>query len=591
MPQTTAKTQKKERRLRGLGVSPGLGRARAWLVFEGIIVPKPRKITEEDFPAEWRRFRRAVAKTAEQIRELKHRIDSAGRGVEVGIFDAHLLMLQDEVMIGEVKKAMREEFLSPGNAFYQVYRRYASALSSAKDDYLSERAADFHDLAQRLLRNLARSAPVAKNRNKAPHTIVAHDLLPSDTAKFDAKRVRALVTAVGSPTSHTAIIARSLGIPAVVGLGSAVTELENGDDILVDGYRGLVIVNPKASTLRAYDRLESSRSKVRDSLLALRDEPATTRDNRRIILSANIEFLREIPTLLEQGAEGIGLYRTEFLYLRSDRLPTEKEQTESYSQALKKVKGEGVIFRTCDIGGDKLPSTGRREPEPNPFLGWRGIRFSLEEREIFKTQIRAILRASVHGTARIMFPMVSSRAEVREARGVVAECMGELAREGLPFDREIEIGAMIEIPAAALTADLIAPEVDFFSIGTNDLTQYAIAVDRINDKVAGLLDPMHPGVLRLIQMTVEAARKAGIWTGVCGEAAGDLLYLPLLIGLGIDELSVGPRQVLSVKRAIRALDAAECQALVARMLSGMGTSEVREECEKVARKLYGDLLD
>lgn len=591
MPQTTAKTQKKERRLRGLGVSPGLGRAPAWLVFEGIILPKPRKITEKDFPAEWRRFRRAVAKTAEQISELKHRIDSAGRGVEVGIFDAHLLMLQDEVMIDEVKKAMREELISPGNAFYQVYRRYASALSSAKDDYLSERAADFHDLAQRLLRNLARSAPAAKSINKAPHAIVAHDLLPSDTAKFDAKRVRALVTAVGSPTSHTAIIARSLGIPAVVGLGSAVTELENGDDILVDGYRGLVIVNPKASTLRAYDRLESRRSKVRDSLLALRDEPATTRDNRRIILSANIEFLREIPTLLEQGAEGIGLYRTEFLYLRGDRLPTEKEQTASYSQALKKVKGEGVIFRTCDIGGDKLPSTGRREPEPNPFLGWRGIRFSLEERGIFKTQIRAILRASVHGTARIMFPMVSSRAEVCEARGVVAECMMELSREGLPFDRDIEIGAMIEIPAAALTADLIAPEVDFFSIGTNDLTQYAIAVDRINDKVAGLLDPMHPGVLRLIQMTVESARKAGIWTGVCGEAAGDLFVLPLLIGLGIDELSVGPRQVLSVKRAIRALDASDCQALVTRVLSAMDASEVRKECVKVARKLYGDLLD
>jgi phosphoenolpyruvate-protein phosphotransferase (PTS system enzyme I) len=377
-------------------------------------------------------------------------------------------------------------------------------------------------------------------------------------------------------------------VVAVEGISEA---LESGADLLIDGHLGLVIVNPTPETERAHQRLEARRSSISAGLSPLRGEPAVTTDGYTIALAANVEFDRELPLIREQGAEGIGLYRTEFLYLRDENLPTEDEQTEVYLRAVAASAPHPVIFRTFDIGGDKLPAHRHREAEPNPFLGWRGIRVSLAEPEIFRTQVRAILRASAAGKVRIMFPMVATVAEIRASRAMVRACMAELAGEGVAFDPEVEIGAMIEVPGAALAADLLAREVDFFSIGSNDLVQYTLAVDRVNERVAELYQPMNPAVLRLMDHTVRAGQQAGIWVGVCGEVAGDPLFTPLLVGLGIDELSVGPRQVLRIKSAVRALDAKRCRELLARALATESAAANLAGCRELAQACYPELLE
>lgn len=586
--------ERTERRWRGIGVSPGVARAEAHLVVGGVILPVARMVAVSDLDSEWRRFLAAVEATKAQVEVLKKKLDAAGEGREAGIFDVHILILEDSVLLNEVERTLREQRLAVDAAFYQVMMRYQEAFDGIEDEYLRERAVDMEDVAQRVLRNL-RGLGSEKDRAASlpdhPHVLVARDLSPSDTAAMDRELVRGFVTELGSHTSHTAILARSFGIPAVVGLADITDELQSGADVLVDGYLGLVIVNPTLETLKAYERLETRRSAIRTQLLDLRDQPAETTDGRRLKLAANIEFLGEIPVLKEQGAEGVGLFRTEFFYLKGDALPTEEEQFLAYTRAVREVGGEGVIFRTFDIGGDKLPTARHHDPEPNPFLGWRGIRVSLEEKDIFKTQLRAILRASGYGKALIMFPMVATRDEVRAARAITRECMDELRAEGKAFDENISIGAMIEVPGAAMAADLLAPEVDFFSIGTNDLTQYTIAVDRVNERVAGLYEPMHPGVLRLIDAVVKAAADRGIWVGVCGEAAGDVLYAPLLIGLGVDELSVGPRQVLRVKRAVRSLSREKCRELAAAAIGGLDTPEIAARCEAMAREAYPELLE
>jgi phosphotransferase system enzyme I (PtsI) len=592
MPNPTP--ERTERRWRGIGVSPGVARAEAHLVVGGVILPVARPVPVSELDSEWKRFEFALEATKTQVEALKKKLDEAGEGREAGIFDVHILILEDSVLLNEVERTLREQRLAVDAAFYQVMMRYQEAFDGIEDEYLRERAVDMEDVAQRVLRNL-RGHGTGKDRAASlpehPHVLVARDLSPSDTAAMDRELVRGFVTELGSHTSHTAILARSFGIPAVVGLADITDEIESGADVLVDGYLGLVIVNPTLETLRAYERLETRRSAIRAQLQDLRDQPAETMDGRRLKLAANIEFLGEIPVLKEQGAEGVGLFRTEFFYLKGDSLPTEEEQFLAYTQAVREVGGDGVIFRTFDIGGDKLPTARHHDPEPNPFLGWRGIRVSLEEKGIFKTQLRAILRASGYGKALIMFPMVATREEVRAARAIVRECMDELRAEGKAFDEQIAIGAMIEVPGAAMAADLLAPEVDFFSIGTNDLTQYTIAVDRVNERVAGLYEPMHPGVLRLIDAVVKAAAHRGIWVGVCGEAAGDVLYAPLLIGLGVDELSVGPRQVLRVKRAVRSLSLEKCRELTEAALGGLDTPEITARCEAMAREAYPELLE
>jgi phosphotransferase system enzyme I (PtsI) len=385
-------------------------------------------------------------------------------------------------------------------------------------------------------------------------------------------------------------MARSLNIPAVVGLHANLADIESGDEVLLDGYGGLLIIAPTEQTLYEYGTLESKRKTVEQELTGLRDTAATMRDGRHVMLSANIEQTEDIEQALQSGAEGVGLYRTEFLYFNRDDLPGEDEQFEAYRRVVEALRPKPVIIRTLDLGGDKLHDQLHEDGEENPFLGWRAIRVCLERRDLFKPQLRAILRASAFGNAKIMFPMISGLPELREAKAALDECRAELRNEGVPFDEKLEVGLMVEVPSAALIADILAKEVSFFSLGTNDLVQYSTAVDRTNERIAHLYVPTHPAILRLIKTTADAAHAAGITVGLCGEMGGDITLTPLLIGLGVDGLSCGAAVLPRVKRAIRSLDAAACATLAASALKADTGSAIQEQCEQMAREYYPDLL-
>jgi phosphoenolpyruvate-protein phosphotransferase (PTS system enzyme I) len=442
-----------------------------------------------------------------------------------------------------------------------------------------------------VIRNLQGKAPKTFLALSEPHILVAHNLTPSDTASINRANVLGIATDLGSRTSHTAILARSLNIPAIVGLHDITAKLETGQHVLLDGSDGLLIINPAPQTIAHYAEIESRRAKVAARLKELRTTRSTTRDGHHIVLSANIELPEDVEAVAANGAEGIGLYRTEFLYLNRSTLPTEHEQFETYRKVAERVRPEPLIIRTFDLGGDKLaPGTVDITDELNPFLGWRAIRLCLENIDIFKTQLRAVLRASVVGNIKIMFPMISGLEELRRARAVLAECKEELRRSGVSMGEEIEVGAMIEIPSAAICANVLAPEVDFFSIGTNDLIQYALAVDRVNEKIAHLYEPTHPAVLHLLKMIADAAHANHIWVGVCGEMAGDVALTPLLLGLGMDELSASATLVPRVKRAVQGLAIPECRKLVEETLKFNTAAEILARCLELADKRYGDLL-
>ena len=399
-----------------------------------------------------------------------------------------------------------------------------------------------------------------------------------------------MATDLGSRTSHTAIMARSLNIPTVVGLHDVSEKLETGDEVLIDGYNGIVIKNPTAETLRDYDELRSKKERVAQALVGLRETKSTTRDGRHIVLSANIELPSELTAVAENGAEGVGLYRTEFLYINRTDMPSEEEQYETYRKVAESVAPHPLIIRTFDLGGDKIAEAVEADDELNPFLGCRAIRFCLDHPEIFKVQLRAILRASTSRNVKIMFPMISGIGELRRALAVLAECAKEMKADGIPFDQDMQVGAMIEIPSAAISADSLAREVDFFSIGTNDLIQYAIAVDRVNESIAHLYEPTHPAVLRLLKMIADAAHANDIWVGVCGEMAGDIVLTPLLLGLAMDELSASASLVPRVKLAVQSLSAAECESLVQEALKLETPAEILDRCQSLAQKHYADLL-
>ncbi|HEX3817786.1 MAG TPA: phosphoenolpyruvate--protein phosphotransferase, partial [Chthoniobacterales bacterium] len=498
--------------------------------------------------------------------------------------------VEDQTLIDEVLRALETEHCNVEFAFQEVADRYIESLSKIDDPYLRERALDIQDVSRRVVRNLQGKAPRPFLSVNEPHVLVAHNLTPSDTATMNREQVRGLAIDLGSRTSHTAIMARSLGIPAVMGLHDATDEVESGAEVLIDGYNGLLIVAPNEKTLREYEELERRQGAIAAQLVELRETKSTTRDGRHIVLSANIELPDEIEAVLRNGAEGVGLYRTEFLYLNQTTLPTEEEQFEIYQAVANQVAPHPLIIRTLDLGGDKISDSMESGDELNPFLGWRAIRFCLENLEIFKAQLRAILRASVAGNVKMMFPMISGLDEVRRGLQIIDECKNELRREGCTFDDEMEIGAMIEVPTAAVMADLLAREVDFFSIGTNDLIQYSVAIDRTNERVAHLYEPTHPSVVRLLKMVADAAHASGIWVGVCGEMAGEVLFTPLLLGLGMDELSAGTTLVPRVKSAVQRLTMEECGKLLEEVLQLDTPSAVLERCTAVAQKHYPELL-
>jgi phosphoenolpyruvate-protein phosphotransferase (PTS system enzyme I) len=580
-----------EIRFEGVGVSPGMACGKIHVVRDDLDDVARYRIAPSQVPDEIGRFETALIQTRMQILEMQQRIAESIGAKDAAIFDAHLLVVEDRTLIDEVLRKLETDLCNVEWVFQEVATRYAETLNKIDDPYLRERALDIQDVTKRVIRNLQGKAPKTFLALTEQHILVAHNLTPSDTASINRANVLGVATDLGSRTSHAAILARSLNIPAVVGLHDITTKLETGQHVLVDGSDGLLVVDPAPETIAHYAEIESRRAKVTARLKELRTTKSTTRDGHHIVLSANIELPEDVEAVAANGAEGIGLYRTEFLYLNRPTLPTEHEQFETYRKVAERVRPDPLIIRTFDLGGDKLaPGTVDITDELNPFLGWRAIRLCLENVDLFKTQLRAVLRASAVGNIKIMFPMISGLEELRRAKAVLADCREELRRSGVPMAEKIDVGAMIEIPSAAICANVLAPEVDFFSIGTNDLIQYALAVDRVNEKLAHLYEPTHPAILRLLKMIADAAHANNIWVGVCGEMAGDVALVPLLLGLGMDELSAGATLVPRVKRAVQSLTIPECRELVAETLKLDTASEILARCLELADKRYGDLL-
>jgi phosphoenolpyruvate-protein phosphotransferase (PTS system enzyme I) len=580
-----------EVRFEGIGVSPGIAFGRIHVVRDDLDEVLRYQIAPSKVADEIGRFEAGLIQTRMQILEMQQRIAESIGAKDAAIFDAHLLVVEDRTLIDEVLRKLRVDLCNVEWAFQEVATRYAETLSKIDDPYLRERALDIQDVTKRVIRNLQGKAPKAFLSISEPHILVAHNLTPSDTASMSRENVLGIATDLGSRTSHAAILARSLSIPAVLGLHDITAKVNTGQHILLDGNDGLLIVNPAPQTLACYTEIESRRAKVTAQLKELRETTSTTSDGRHIVLSANIELPEDVDAVAANGAEGIGLYRTEFLYLNRKTLPGEEEQYETYRGVAERVRPNPLIIRTFDLGGDKL-ADGAADitDELNPFLGWRAIRFCLENQDIFKTQLRAILRASVVGNIKVMFPMISGLGELRRAIAILDECKQQLRAERAEISERVEVGAMIEIPSAAICANALAREVDFFSIGTNDLIQYALAVDRVNEKIAYLYEPTHPAIVRLLKMVADAAHANRIWVGVCGEMAGDVALVPLLLGLGMDELSAAATLVPRVKRAVQSLTIPECRELVEEALKLNTASEILGHCLQLADKHYGDLL-
>jgi phosphotransferase system enzyme I (PtsI) len=575
----------------GIPASPGIAIAPVHVIARGFSAPEVYEIEESEVAREQERFREAVDLTKRQLVELQSRLEDLSGENESGIFEAHVMMIEDRAVVERVLAAIASRRQNAEYAFYAVMQNFLEAMRRIPDPYLRERTADIEDVSQRVLRNFS---PDDDPRHLGPddrHILVAYDLAPSDTASMNRRHVLGFATEQGSVNSHTAILARAFGIPAVVGLEGAVIDVMALSPAILDGYTGKLVLHPTEETLARYRKLGEDKARVRSLLDSKRGAATETIDGRAITVSANIEIIEELPLVKRSGAKGIGLYRTEYLLLDGEEMPDENHQEQIYSRIAREMMPHCVIIRTLDAGGDKLPVEPLTEPEPNPFLGWRGIRVSLARPAMFREQVRAILRASAHGKVAVMFPMISGLSEVWRCKEMVRRCMDELDAEGLAFDRDMPVGVMIEVPAAALCADMLAPEVDFFSIGTNDLIQYTVAADRVNPHVAELYRPTHPAVIRLIKRTIDAANDHGIWTGICGEMAGDIRLTPLLIGLGVEELSVGPQQVPSVGQAIRSLSYAECAAMADEALRHIRSQGVLDLSLNLARKHYGELLD
>ena len=580
-----------EQRFTGIPVAPGIAHCAVMVQWEEDEEIALRKIEAHELPEEIARFESALIATRAELLEIQQRIVSAIGSSDASIFDAHLLVVEDRTLIDEVLRNLDRERCNIEYIFHQVAEKYCRTLAQIDDPYLRERVVDIEDVTKRVIRHLLGKALRNPATHDRQHIIVAHNLTPSDTAQLNRELVLGFATEIGSKTSHTAIMARSLEIPAIVGLHGICQQLTSGDDVLLDGYSGVLILNPTRETLAEYGRIESAKEEVVERLELIRETASTTLDGRHIVLSANIDLPEELDDVAANGAEGIGLYRTEFLYLNRVEPPDEDEQFEQYRLAAERSKPNGVIIRTLDIGGDKTTQSLHLPEEQNPFLGCRAIRFCLQNPEIFKTQLRAILRAATFGNVKIMYPMISGIDELRQANAILEESKAELAARGVPFHPFIEVGIMIEIPSAVLAADHLAREAGFFSIGTNDLIQYTFAVDRVNDRIAHLYNPTHPAILRMIKMAVDAAHANGIWAGVCGEMAGDVQLTPLLLGLGVDELSATSVIVPRVKKAVQSLDASQCEALVRTALTMEDSAAIQKMSLDMARDRYAEIAD
>jgi len=583
-PRLTQKTH------HGIGVTPGVAIGKAFILDSEEVVVIKRHIDAEQVPSEIARFEDALIRTRKEILDVQSKISEQLGTEHAEIFNAHLLVLEDRSLIEDVIKKIERERYNIEYTFQQVGKKYADIFSKIEDDYIKERASDIRDVTRRVLHNLLGKKREDVSRLKEEVIIVAYDLSPSDTALMHKDKVISFVTDIGAMTSHTAIMARSLKVPAVVGLRDLSQKVKSGETLIVDGTGGMVITSPTKQTLQKYTQLKNRIRVIEERLTSLKNLPAETLDGYRVALAANIELPEDVSPALENGAEGIGLYRTEFFFMNRKDLPTEEEQYRAYKTVAEHVRPYPTIIRTLDIGGDKFLSDLQVPREMNPSLGWRGIRFCLERTDIFKTQLRAILRASSVGNVKVMFPMISGLEEVLRAREILEEAKDELRKRGKEFDREIEVGAMIETPSAAITADILAKHVDYFSIGTNDLIQYSLAVDRVNEKIAYLYEPRHPAILRLIKQIIDAGHNENIWVGMCGEMAGEPSLALILMGMGLDEFSVSMVSIPEIKKVIRSVHLAEARALAEEVLRYINVEDIKACCKKLLLKIAPELV-
>jgi len=575
---------------KGIAVSPGVAIAPAIVLdSEQFRIPR-RSIEPPEVETELGRFRTAVEHAQGEVRALRARVTS-DVGEKLGaIFDVQDALLTDSHLIDEVAELIQRDRYSAEYAVSQILKSYARKFLALPNRYMADRVADVYDVEKRLLRSLIGARRESLGQLSEPVIIIAHDLTPSQTASLDRSKVLAFATDIGGRTSHTTIVARAMGIPAVVGLKTITAELSGGDVVIVDGNRGLVVINPDEATIARFREAEQRFRRMEKDLGDLRDLPAVTPDGHQVLLWGNIEFPHEVEVCIERGASGIGLYRTEFLYLDREDDPSEEDHFQAYAEAIDAAKGRPVTIRTCDLGADKFTHLSGEYDERNPFLGCRSIRFSLQHIGLFKTQLRAMLRASALGPTRIMFPLITNLKELRQAKMLMADVREDLEDEGVLFDPDVKVGIMVEVPSAALMARHFAHECDFFSIGTNDLTQYTLAVDRSNERVASLYTPGHPAVLRLIRTVVEAGREAGIEVAVCGEMAGEPIYVPVLLGLGIQVFSVSSATLLEIKKVIRTIPIAQAREVCEKVFQFDSDREVDAYLTEIGRRLLPEMI-
>ncbi len=576
---------------KGIAVAPGVVIKEAFVLeSEGYRIPR-HLITEDEIPKELVRLGEAITSARKEIEELETGT-SKKLGSQVGtIFATHKLMLQDENLKQEFIENIKKNNFSAEYAVSLALRVYVRKFREVTDPYLSARVGDIFDIEKRLLRNLLGEQREELENLTKEVVVIAHDLSPSQIASLDTTKVKGFVTDLGGRTSHSAIVARALGVPAVVGLGTATVDVFGGDLVILDGNRGVVIFRPDEKTLKEYQTIEKSFHVFEERLTSeLKDLPAVTLDGREVAILGNIEFPREIGASLSHGASGIGLYRTEFLYLGSKNTPTEEEHFNAYTQSIQELGNKPIIIRTVDLGGDKFFPVDNNK-EDNPFLGCRSIRYCLENVTIFKSQLRAILRASAFGNVKILFPLISSLQELQKAKDVLKEVKEELNHKGIDFDKNIELGIMIEVPSAVMLADILAKEVDFFSLGTNDLIQYTLAIDRSNEKVAHLYSPAHPAILRLLKMAIKAAEDNNIRIGICGEMGGEIEYTILLLGLGLREFSVAPAMIIpEVKKIIRSVTFERAKEVAETVCSFNDPAETTKYLRDMAREIIPEIF-
>ncbi|HBG5344853.1 TPA: phosphoenolpyruvate--protein phosphotransferase [Clostridioides difficile] len=555
---------------KGIGASPGVALGKALVVEHSELVIEKKSI--DNVEAEIAKLENAVAVSKEELIKVKEKASEELGAEEAEIFEAHLLVLEDPELIGSAIDKIKTESVNAEYALNEIKEMFVSMFESMDNEYMKERAADIKDVTNRILRHILGIKVVDLSALSEEVVLIAHDLTPSDTATMNKKMVLGFLTDIGGRTSHTAIMSRTLEIAAIVGLNDITSKVKDGDFVVFNGDTGEVIVNPDEETINKYTELKAKYEDERKALQLLKGKPSVTLDGKHVELAGNIGTPNDIEGLIKNDAEGVGLYRTEFLYMDRDSFPTEEIQYEAYKAVLEGMDGKPIVIRTLDIGGDKELSYLSMEPEMNPFLGYRAIRLCLDRKDIFKTQLRALYRASVHGKLRIMFPMISSLEELLQAKEVVKEVLAELDSEGVAYAKDVEIGMMIEVPSAAVISDVLAKHVDFFSIGTNDLIQYTCAVDRMNQKISYLYNQFNPAVLRLIKTVIDNAHKEGKWAGMCGESAGDQKMIPILLGMGLDEFSMSPISILPARKLITSVKESDMKKLADDVLN-MGTAE------------------